>query len=126
MVFTLLVISSPTTPFPLVDAVISFPFLYCKLTDRPSIFNSHTYCGEYPSFWILFSKFMISSSLNTSSIDNIGMVWFTLSNPFKTVPPTLLVGLSSFFKSGYSISNSINSLKYLSNSWSVRVGLSKI
>ena len=44
------------------------------------------------------------------------MVCSTLAKEEITSPPTLLVGLVSFFKSGYSNSKVSNSFKYLSNS----------
>ena len=41
-VFKLSVISSPTNPFPLVAPLTKIPFLYSKLTDKPSILVSTT------------------------------------------------------------------------------------
>ena len=100
MVFTLLVISSPTTPSPRVAALTNLPFSYCKDTLKPSIFNSHTYFGFIPSFFILSSKLIISLSLNTFDKDNIGILCVTFSNPSKTFPPARCVGESALFISG--------------------------
>ena len=74
IVFTLLVISSPTIPSPLVDAEISSPCSYVSDTDNPSILSSQTYSGLIPSFFILASNYLISDSLNTLLSDIIGIL----------------------------------------------------
>ena len=87
IVLTLLVISSPVTPSPLVAPLTNLPFSYNKDTDSPSIFNSHIYCGKIFSFFILLSKSIISLSLNTSEILIIGILCVTFSKPSIIFPP---------------------------------------
>ena len=125
MVLTLWVIFSPTTPSPLVAALTNLPCSYSRETDKPSIFNSQTYWGLMPSFFILSSKFTTSLSLKTSLNDIIGILWVTFLKESRTSPPTLFVGESSLANSLYFCSSSSNSRKYLSYSWSVIVGSSK-
>ena len=74
IVLTLWVISSPTVPSPLVAALTNFPFSYNKDTDNPSIFSSHIYSGVIPSFFILSSNVINSSSEKTSDNDIIGIL----------------------------------------------------
>ena len=89
IVFTLCVISSPIFPSPRVAPRTKIPSLYNKLIARPSIFCSTTYLGLNPSFFILSSNFIISSSLNISPKDNIGIVCSTFLKLDITVDPTL-------------------------------------
>ena len=100
MVLTLLVMFSPINPFPRVAADINTPFSYLRETDNPSIFNSQTYLGSIFSSLILLSNMIISSSLNTSAKDIIGMLCVTLSNLSNITPPIFVVGESSLFHSG--------------------------
>ena len=90
MVLALLVISSPVTPSPLVEAVINLPFSYLRETLKPSILYSHTYFGIISSFFILLSNVLISSSLNTLLSESMGILCVTLLNSSKTAPPALL------------------------------------
>ena len=71
MVFKFSVTSSPTSPFPLVAPLTSFPSLYSNADDKPSIFVSTTYfTSSIPfslaTFFTLSSNASISSKLNTS------------------------------------------------------------
>ena len=116
IVLTFSVISSPTTPSPLVAPLTNLPFSYIKDTDNPSILSSHTYSGIIPLFLILSSKSLISFSLNTLLKLIIGILCVIFLNSSNTLPPTLLVGESSLAYSGYFSSNKNNSLKYLSYS----------
>ena len=126
IVKTLFVMSSPTVPSPLVAAYLNTPFSYTSDTAKPSILSSHTYSVLPTSFSTLWQNALISSSLNTSPKENIGVGCVIFLNSDITLVPTLDVGESSSFSSGYFSSNLINSSNNESNSLSVKVGLSLI
>ena len=71
IVFKFSVISSPTSPLPLVAPLTKIPFLYSRLTDKPSIFVSTTYFKgiffSSATFLTLSSKSFKSSKLKISN-----------------------------------------------------------
>ena len=95
----------------------------------PSILGSALYEISKPSFFdrkfvIFFSKFIKSSSENAFASDNIGTLWFAFLKFFEGLCPTDFEGeffdfknsylfsksVISFFKSSYSLSETIGSL----------------
>ena len=86
--FALLVMTSPTSPFPLVTAFWSRPFWYVRTIVSPSIFQ------EITTFCSPKNDFSCSTSFVLSS-ESIGFSCRSFGSSLSTSYPTLTVGLDA-------------------------------